>query len=105
MIVQDGGKQKVGLYQDYDVFKSILNEGAVYQADGRNCGLKGVWFKDLAAAKTYIQMVRDEEGVHFGWPQEIPVHWKTGPLFQNGEITVGALFHVAGFLEAMLSEV
>ena len=51
MIIQDGGFKKVGLYQDYDVFKSILNEGAVYQADGRNCGLKGVWFKDLAAAE------------------------------------------------------
>ena len=47
-------------------------------------------------------MARDEEGVHFRWPQEIPVQWKTGPLFQNGEVTVGALFHVAGFLEAIL---
>lgn len=48
MIFQDNGNKKVGLYQDYesDVFKSIHNEG-----------LKGVWFKDLAAAKPAMKKV------------------------------------------------
>ena len=82
MIVQDGGKEKVGLYQDYAVFESIHNADyivkSIHNADYiAKMSLKGVRFTDLEAAKTYIQMARDEEGVHWGWPQEIPVLWKT----------------------------
>ena len=90
MIVQDGGKNKVGLYQDYAVFKSIR------KVDGSNWELKGVWFPDLAAAQNYIQVARDEEGVHWSWPQEIPVWWKTGPFTQN---EIEDFLKVAGSIE------
>ena len=94
MIVQDGGKKKVRLYQDCAVFKSIRN--ADYKVDGRNWNLKGVWFPDLEAAQNYIQMARHEEGVHWSWPQEIPVWWKTGPFTQK---EIEDFLKVAGSIE------
>ena len=86
MIVQDGGNKEVGLYQDYEVFTSIRDQN--YQKGARNRGardwsLKAVWFDNLKAAKNYVQMARDEEGQHFGWPKQIPVIWKKGPLGQS----------------------
>ena len=41
-------------------------------------------------------MARDEEGVQFGWPQEIPVWWKTGPFTQN---EIEDFLKVAGSIE------
>ena len=73
----DGGS-KVALYQDYEVFKNARDEA--FDGTAGNWSQKACSFDDLAAAKNYIQMARDEEGVHWDWPQEIPVFWKNGPI-------------------------
>jgi len=81
------GEKKVGLYQDEHVFKKARDEDFIANTkaheEGWGWSLKGCWFEDLASAKNYIQMARDEEGVHWGWPKKIPVIWKKGPLTQN----------------------
>ena len=74
------GKKMVGLYQDYDVFENIRDED--FHA-GIDWSLKGCKFDNLASAKNYIQMARDEEGVHWDWPGSIPVIWKNGPLTKS----------------------
>ncbi len=77
------GQKKVALYQDEQVFKKAREE--YFDPNDPNCGWssKACWFDDLASAKNYIQMARDEEGVHWDWPNEIPVIWKKGPLTQS----------------------
>ena len=74
------GKKMVGLYQDRDVFEKVRDEDFIPDV---TWSLKGCWFEDFASAKNYIQMARDEEGVHWDWPKEIPVIWKKGPLTQS----------------------
>ena len=74
------GEKKVGLYQDEEVFKKARDADFIA---GAGWSSKGCWFEDLASAKSYIQMTRDEEGVHWDWPKQIPVIWKKGPLTQN----------------------
>ena len=83
MILEAGGakKKKFGLYQDKAVFEEVRDRGL--DIDRGIWSLKGCWFDDLEAAKNYIQMARDEEGVHWDWPQEIPVFWKNGPVTKN----------------------
>ena len=73
------GEKKVGLYQDEAVFKR--DRDVVFSA-GAGWSSKGCWFDDLESAKNYIQMARDEEGVHWGSPEQIPLIWKKGPLTQ-----------------------
>ena len=73
------GEKKVGLYQDEEVFKKARDADFIA---GAGWSSKGCWFEDLASAKSYIQMTRDEEGVHWDWPKQIPVIWKKGPLTQ-----------------------
>ena len=68
------------LYQDKDVF-DIVHVGE-YKKNPAVWSPKACWFDDLDAAKAYIQMARDEEGVLWNWPDTIPVLWKTGPLTQ-----------------------
>ena len=73
------GLSKVALYQDEDIFKKARD--ATYVPTAPNCwSSKACWFHDLTAAKNYIQMCRDEEGIHWDWPEEIPVIYKKGPL-------------------------
>ena len=74
-------KKKFGLYQDKAVFTEVRDHGL--DIERGIWSLKGCWFDDLEAAKNYIQMARDEEGVHWDWPQEIPVFWKNGPVSKN----------------------
>jgi hypothetical protein len=69
------GEKQVKLYQDQDVFEKVRDEG-----HPPAWSLKACYFEDLDTAKNYIQMARDEEGVHWDWPKEIPVIWKKGPL-------------------------
>ena len=71
------GESKVKLFQDKDVF---MNERDEEFNTKWGWSHKGCWFRDLEDAKNYIQMARDEEGVHWEWPQDIPVVWKKGPL-------------------------
>ena len=80
MILEGGGAKKkyCGLYQDKDVFEQVRDKD--YDAVKNLWSLKGCWFEDLETAKNYIQMSRDEEGVHWEWPQKITVFWKKGPL-------------------------
>ena len=69
------------LYQDQQVYRRHRDEKFTVPAGAsRGWSYKGGWFHDLASAKNYIQMSRDEEGNHFGWPQTIPVYWKKGDL-------------------------
>ena len=78
-MIQEGQQgKKVALYQDYWVFKAVRDAPLPV-----NWSWKGCWFADLASAKNYIQMARDEEGVCYQWPHEIPVIWKKGPLTKN----------------------
>ena len=74
------GKSKVALYQDEDEFKKVRD--AEYDPTTPNCfSSKACWFFDLTAAKQYIQMCRDEEGIHWDWPDTIPViYTHKGPL-------------------------
>ena len=76
MIVEDDGGKKVGLYQDYQVFKSIRD--AAYIAGRSKYSLKAVKFDTLADAKIFVQMEREEQGAWFKWPQQIQVIWKKG---------------------------
>ena len=69
------GESQVKLIQDYELFKQTRD--AAY-LKGTGYSRKGCWFHDLQDAQTYIQMSRDEEGVHWRWPKEIPVCWKKG---------------------------
>ena len=87
-MVHDPGKKgkKVGLYQDEQVFKKARDEDLDRDEEfwaNNGWSWKGCWFDDLASAKNYIQMTRDEGGVHWDWPKEIPVIWKKGPLTQS----------------------
>ena len=89
MILEGNKGKKVGLYQDGEVFKKARDEDLLVHEDlwannpDNGWSYKGCWFDDLASAKNYIQMARDEEGVHWDWPKEIPVIWKKGPLTQS----------------------
>jgi hypothetical protein len=74
------GEKKVGLYQDEQVFKDARDAEFIA---GMSWSSKGCWFDNLASAKSYIQMARDEEGVHWDWPKEIPVIWKRAPLTES----------------------
>ena len=78
MILAGENGKKASLYQDYYVFKAARDAPLPM-----NWSWKGCMFDDLASAKNYIQMTRDEEGVHWEWPKEIPVIWKKGPLTHN----------------------
>ena len=83
MILEAGGvkKARFGLYQDKIVFEEVRDRDL--DIPRGIWSLKGCYFDDLEAAKNFIQMARDEEGVHFDWPQEIPVYWKNGPVSKN----------------------
>ena len=88
MILEGQMGRKVALYQDHEEFVKVRDEH--YKAPGSELlpeGKKGwSWkachFEDLAAAKNYIQMAREEEGRHWQWPDIIPVYWKKGPITQ-----------------------
>ena len=75
--------KKVALFQDIMEGKKAANFWTDATAPNAGWSLKSCWFEDLASAKNYIQMARDEEGVHFGWPKRIPVIWKKGPVSRN----------------------
>ena len=75
------GQSLVKLYQDQQVFKR--NRDAPLTASPPGWSRKACYFENLEAAKQYIQMARDEEGIHFDWPQQIPVIWKKGPISNN----------------------
>jgi hypothetical protein len=77
------GTSLVKLYQDKQVFKRDRDAGLNLDANPPRWSQKACYFEDLAAAKNYIQMARDEEGAHFVWPQDIPVIWKKGPISHN----------------------
>ena len=75
------GVNKVRLYQDEEEFKAARDEDFHQAPQGvTEWSSKGAWFDDLEAAKNYIQMARDEEGVFWEWPRAIPVIWKKGPF-------------------------
>jgi len=74
------GESKVKLFQDEDVFNKERIQGVF---GNWGWSLKACWFHDLEDAKNYIQMARDEEGVHWEWPQQIPAVWKTGPVLPS----------------------
>ena len=78
MILEGENGKKVALYQDEAVFEQARDAPLP-----KGWSWKGCRFEDLASAKSYIQMARDEEGDYWQWPKEIPVIWKKGPLTQN----------------------
>ena len=81
MILAPDLKVVPSLYQDYGVFEKVRDEEFKDGAGGWS--FKACQFEDLATAKNYIQMAREEEGVHWEWPKEIPVIWKKGPITQK----------------------
>ena len=75
------GQSMVSLYQDRQVFER--NRDARFNSTPQQWSWKACYFENLEAAKQYIQMSRDEEGIHFNWPGAIPVIWKKGPISHN----------------------
>ena len=75
------GQSMVSLYQDRQVFER--NRDARFNSTPQQWSWKACYFENLEAAKQYIQMSRDEEGIHFDWPGAIPVIWKKGPISHN----------------------
>ena len=74
----------MGLYQDRAYFEKIRDETFKKKEDGSSgWSAKAGYFYSLQDAKAYIQMSRDEEGRHFGWPQVIPIVWRKGELTQD----------------------
>jgi len=73
------GQSKVKLYQDEEVFKAARDAEFLVDQE-QYWSSKACWFEDLASAKNYVQMTRDEEGVHWNWPTSIPVVWRKGLL-------------------------
>jgi len=76
------GESKVKIYQDGEVFLAARDEEFLVDPT-KYWSSKGCWFEDLASAKNYVQMAREEEGLHFDWPKQIPVVWKKGQLTKN----------------------
>ena len=77
----------VALYQDSDHFKKKANFWTPSTPPDAPWSLKSAWFEDLGQAKNFIQMARDEEGAHFGWPRTIEIVWKNGPITRNDKET------------------
>ena len=89
---EEGGGSCVSLAQEEIVHTTIREETFKTHYDTKKqewvvdaWSRKAAWFYTLADAKKYVQMARDEEGVHFQWPKEIPVFWQPGPFTEEEE--------------------
>ncbi len=86
------GESEVKIYQDKEIFEAKREE--TYDPES-TCGpnpkwsRKGAWFHSLNGCKNFVQMSRDEEGIHFRWPRQIPVIWKKGPMTEDCRQTWG----------------
>ena len=67
----------VAIFQDYWAMKDVRDRDYIPDV---SWSLKAVRFESLKSAKNYVQMCRDEEGRHFGWPNPIPIVWNVGPI-------------------------
>lgn len=62
---------KCGLYNNYESFIAARDEDYVTGVNYNS--KKATRFDTLGEAKSWIQGSRDEEGVHWGWPNPMPV--------------------------------
>jgi len=87
-MIMEGGH--VGLYQDYCTFKAKrdkpFREWMPRIHGGTGWSWKAGKFQNLAEATMYVQMNRDEEGVHNGWPRVMPVYWSRGNMKEWNKI-------------------
>ena len=78
---EEGGGSCVSLWQEEAPYKKIR----VATHTERTYSRKGAYFMSLEYAKKYLQMARDEEGVHWAWPEEVPIFWEPGQFLQEEE--------------------
>jgi len=66
-------------YSEFMKYRDMVYEPEKNSEDHWSYSWKAYTFRNEEEAKWYIEACRDEEGVHYGWPEVMPIYQEAGP--------------------------